>query len=107
MMADEADWIAVAGADSLAPESVMRVDHAGRTFAIARSPGGDYFAIDGLCTHEKVHLADGMVDGDSIACPRHFGVFDYRTGEAKGPPVCIDLKTYPVKIVNGVVFVRV
>jgi 3-phenylpropionate/trans-cinnamate dioxygenase ferredoxin subunit len=106
-MANEEEWVPVPGADSLEPESVMRVDHAGRTFAIARSSDGDYFAIDGLCTHENIHLAGGIVDGHSIECPKHFGVFDYRTGEAKGPPVCIDLRTYPVRVENGVVFIRV
>ncbi|MBB6304625.1 nitrite reductase/ring-hydroxylating ferredoxin subunit, partial [Rhizobium leucaenae] len=29
------------------------------------------------------------------------------TGEAKGAPVCINLKTYPVKLENGTVFIAV
>jgi 3-phenylpropionate/trans-cinnamate dioxygenase ferredoxin subunit len=28
----------------------------------------------------------------------HNGRFDYRTGQAKGPPACINLNTYPVQI---------
>ena len=36
-----------------------------------------------------------------IECPKHTGRFDYRTGEAKGSPVCINLRTYPVRIVEG------
>ena len=34
----------------------------------------------------------------TIECPKHNGQFDYRTGEAIRAPVCVDLKTYPVKI---------
>ena len=69
----------------------------GRTFAIYRSPDDKYYATDGLCTHEQVHLADGLVMDNIIECPKHNGRFDYRTGAAKGAPVCINLKTYPVK----------
>lgn len=73
---------------------------------IARSPEGDYFAIDGHCTHEKVHLADGIVDGHIIECPKHFGTFDYRTGEARALPADIDLRSYEVKIESGTVFIK-
>jgi 3-phenylpropionate/trans-cinnamate dioxygenase ferredoxin component len=31
----------------------------------------------------------------------------YKTGEAKGAPVCIDLRTYPVKVEAGKVFVLI
>ena len=33
-----------------------------------------------------------------IECPKHNGLFDYRTGRAKRPPVCVDLVTYPTKV---------
>ena len=35
---------------------------------------------------------------DIIECPKHNGRFNYKTGEAKGAPVCINLKTFPVRI---------
>jgi 3-phenylpropionate/trans-cinnamate dioxygenase ferredoxin component len=43
----------------------------------------------------------GLVIDDIIECPKHNGRFDYRTGETKGAPACVDLKTYPVKIEDG------
>ncbi len=30
---------------------------------------------------------------------------DYRSGEAKGAPACVKLKTYPVKVESGTVFI--
>jgi 3-phenylpropionate/trans-cinnamate dioxygenase ferredoxin subunit len=54
-----AEWIDACAADALEPEDVIRFDHGSRTFAIYRSPEGEYFCTAGLCTHEKVHLADG------------------------------------------------
>jgi 3-phenylpropionate/trans-cinnamate dioxygenase ferredoxin subunit len=98
-------WIQACRADAIEPEDVTRFDHAGRTFAIYRSAEDCYYATDGLCTHEQVHLADGFVMDSVIECPMHNGRFDYRTGEAKGAPVCIDLKTYPVKVEAGMVFI--
>ncbi len=100
-------WIEVCAADDIEEEDVIRFDHAGRTFAIYRSPEDTFHATDGLCTHEHVHLADGLVMDNIIECPKHNGRFNYKTGEAKGPPVCINLKTYPVKVEAGKVFLRI
>ncbi len=102
-----ADWVEACGAEDVDEEDVIRWDHAGRTFAIYRSAEDEYFATDGLCTHEKIHLADGLVMDDVIECPKHNGRFNYKTGAAKGAPVCINLKTYPVKVEGGKVMVQV
>ena len=40
-----------------------------RTFAVYRSPDGEFYCTDGLCTHESVHLADGFVMDYEIECP--------------------------------------
>jgi 3-phenylpropionate/trans-cinnamate dioxygenase ferredoxin subunit len=99
-------WIEACTADDIEAEDVIRFDHGGRTYAIYRSPDDEYFATDGLCTHEKVHLADGLVMEDIIECPKHNGRFSYRTGEARGAPVCVNLRTYPVKVEGGRVLLQ-
>jgi 3-phenylpropionate/trans-cinnamate dioxygenase ferredoxin subunit len=104
---DMAAWIEACGVDDIDAEDVIRFDHGGRTYAVYRSPDDEYFATDGLCTHEKVHLADGLVMDDIIECPKHNGRFNYKTGEAKGAPVCVNLKTYPVRVENDRVFVEI
>ena len=100
-------WIDARGTDDIDAEDVIRFDHAGKTYAIYRSPDDAYFATDGLCTHEKVHLADGLVMEDIVECPKHNGRFNYKTGEAKGAPVCVNLKTYPVRIEGGRILIEV
>ena len=99
------NWIEVCSADDIDEEDVTRFDHGQRTFAIYRSPDDEYFATDGFCTHEKTHLADGLVMDDIIECPKHNGRFNYKTGEGKGAPICEDLRTYPAKVENGSVFI--
>jgi 3-phenylpropionate/trans-cinnamate dioxygenase ferredoxin component len=94
-------WIDVCAVDDLEPEDVMRFDHEGRTFAVYRSPEGEVFATDGLCTHEQVHLADGLVIDDTIECPKHNGRFNYRSGAPLRAPVCVALATYPARIDAG------
>ena len=101
------DWVEACDAGDIDEEDVMRFDHGGRTFAIYRSPDDEYFATDGLCTHEKVHLADGLVMDDIIECPKHNGRFNYKTGAARGAPACVYLKTYPVKVDAGKVLVQI
>ena len=100
-------WIEACAAGAVEAEDVIRFDHGDRTFAVYRSPDDRYFATDGLCTHEKVHLADGLVMDHIIECPKHNGRFDYRSGAAKGAPVCVDLKTYPVKVEGGKVMIDI
>lgn len=93
-----AEWIRACSVDDIDTEDVVRFDHAGRTFAIYRSPDDKFYATDGPCTHELAHLADGFVMDSIIECPKHNGRFDYRTGAAKGAPVCVNLKTYAVRV---------
>lgn len=99
-------WLRACKADDLGADDVIRFDHNGRTFAIYRTADGEYFATDGLCTHAKAHLADGFVMDGVIECPKHNGRFDFRTGKAKGAPARVDLKTHPVKVEGGEVFLQ-
>ena len=99
-------WIEACQTGDIAAGDVLRFDHAGRTFAIYRTADDKYYATDGLCTHAKVHLADGFVMDHIIECPKHNGRFDFTTGQAKGAPACVNLKTYPIKVVTNQVFIN-
>ena len=35
------------------------------------------------------------------------GIFNIKTGEAISPPACDDLKTYPVKVENDLVYINI
>jgi len=98
-------WVEACAVDDIEEEDVLRFDHGDRSFAIYRSADDAFFATDGFCTHERQHLADGLVMDDIIECPKHNGRFNYRTGEAKGAPVCVNLQTFPVKVLDGKVMI--
>ena len=96
-------WLACA-ADEIDEEDVLGFDHDGRTYCIYHTPEG-YFATGGVCTHEDELLEDGIVIDCVIECPLHQGRFDVRSGKALSAPVCVDLRTWPVKIEDGDVFI--
>jgi 3-phenylpropionate/trans-cinnamate dioxygenase ferredoxin subunit len=102
-----ASWIAACGVDDVDPEDVIPFEHDGRDYAIYRSPDDEYYATDGHCTHEMTLLCSGLVMGRVIECPKHNGRFDYVSGKALGAPVLEDVRTYPVKVVDGTVFIEV
>jgi 3-phenylpropionate/trans-cinnamate dioxygenase ferredoxin subunit len=106
-MVNTEEWIEVGAVDDIDEEDVIRFDYADRTFAVYRSDKNKFYATDGYCTHEKFHLAEGLVMGNLIECPKHNGRFDYTTGTAKRTPVCVDLKTYPVKIEDDKIFIQI
>ena len=102
-----ATWTRACATGDIDLEDLIRFDHGGQSFCIYHSPDDTFHATDGHCSHEKVHLCDGLVMDYTVECPKHNGTFDYRTGEAKRAPVCINLKTYPVKVDGGRVYIEV
>ena len=102
-----AQWRRACRLEDIELEGARRFDHDGRTFAIYRSPDNEIFCTDGLCTHEAVHLAEGLVMDYEVECPKHAGAFDYRTGEAKRLPPCRDLASYRARVEDGMIEVEV
>lgn len=100
-----ANWVRACGISDLGQEEVVRFDHGQRTYAIYRGMDDRFYATDGLCTHEAVHLADGSVIDNIIECPKHNGSFNYTTGEAMGAPVCVNLRTYLVRAEGDAVLI--
>ena len=100
------NWILVGTADNIEVEDIIRFDHNDKTFCVYKLEDG-FYATDGICTHEAVHLEDGLVMDNEIECPMHQGVFDIKTGEAISPPACDDLKTYPVKVEDNNIYIQI
>lgn len=100
------NWIESCAVDDIDEEDVIRFDYGEKTFAIYRTDKDEFYATDGYCTHEKFHLANGLVIGTQIECPKHNGRLDFITGEAKRAPICMKIKTYPVKVEAGKVFIK-
>jgi 3-phenylpropionate/trans-cinnamate dioxygenase ferredoxin subunit len=66
---------------------------------------GELYAVDDTCTHQDASLSQGWLEGCLVECPLHAASFDLRTGKPTGPPAKRPVRTYPVVVDDGVVFV--
>ena len=96
-------WIDASAADDVPADDVIGVVVAGRDIALY-SAAGEIYATDNTCTHGQARLCDGFLDGHEIECPLHQGKFDVRTGKPTCEPVTEAIRSYPVKIEAGRVF---
>jgi 3-phenylpropionate/trans-cinnamate dioxygenase ferredoxin subunit len=98
-------WVRVAPVGEFARGSRRVVDVDGVAVAVFNL-GGDYFAIEDVCTHDGGELASGEVRGCEIVCPRHGARFDIRTGAVTAPPAYAPVATFPVRVAGGWIEVR-
>ena len=99
------NWFFVCDTVGVEEEDIVRFDHLDKTYCIYLLEDG-FYATDGICTHESVHLEEGLVMDGEIECPMHQGIFNIKSGKAISPPACDDLKTYPVKTENNKVYIQ-
>jgi 3-phenylpropionate/trans-cinnamate dioxygenase ferredoxin subunit len=98
-------WVRVALASEVAPGDHASVELAAG-YAAVFNVGGEFFAIEDVCTHDGGGLAGGAVDGHQVICPRHGARFCLRTGAALTPPAYEPVRRYDTRVVDGVVEVR-
>jgi 3-phenylpropionate/trans-cinnamate dioxygenase ferredoxin component len=84
--------------------AAVRVELAAADIAVVRV-GDEIFALDDVCSHAEFPLTDGEVDESTIECALHGSRFDLRTGKALGPPATQPVRTYPVSVIDGDVYI--
>ena len=63
-------WVEACPVGDIDREDVIPFEHLGCQYAIYCSTDGTFYATDGLCTHERAVLADGLVMDHIIECPK-------------------------------------
>jgi naphthalene 1,2-dioxygenase system ferredoxin subunit len=97
------EWTDAAALDDVPNGDVVGMIVAGRDVAIYNA-GGEVFATDNVCTHGHARLCEGFLEGHEIECPLHQGRFDVRTGQPTCAPVTEAIRSYPVRIEAGRVY---
>jgi nitrite reductase/ring-hydroxylating ferredoxin subunit len=92
----------VAAADDLCDGQGRVIRVKGVQIAVFRVGPDEFYAIGNTCKHVGGSLGDGFLDGYEAMCPRHGWRFDVRTGATDHPGA--DVKTYPVAVRDGQVF---
>jgi len=97
---DNTQWIDATAMDEVPEDDVIGIMVAGRDIAMYNA-GGEIFATDNICTHGHARLCEGFLEGHEIECPLHQGRFDVRTGQPSCAPVTEAIRSYPVRIEGG------
>jgi len=95
-------WVSVAPAASIAPGDYATAELT-HGFVAVFNIDGEFFAIDDVCTHDGGGLAGGEVQDHQVICPRHGARFCLRTGKALTPPAYEPVRSYPTRVVDGIV----
>ena len=66
----------------------------------------EYFAVENMCSHALSTFDDGRMRGLRLMCPLHGATFDIRDGSVTGAPATRPIRSFPVRVVDGIVEVE-
>lgn len=92
-------FVTVAAVGDIAPGEMAYVEVGDEPVCLINL-GGEFHALNDLCTHQDASLSEGTIEGDEIECPLHGGAFNIRTGEPVAFPVVVAVETYVVRVVG-------
>ena len=77
----------------------------GETAIAVFNADGELYAIDDTCSHQDASLSEGWLEGCFVECPLHAASFDLRTGVPTCLPAKKAVRTYPVVVEDGMIYV--
>ena len=107
MSSVEKKWVRVAESASFPMREGRAVEIGGRQLAIFNLEK-KFVAVENRCPHRGGPLADGLLSGNTIACPLHTWKFDLQTGVSvnhQESGAC--LKIFATQEIDGVVCVEI
>lgn len=88
------------------PEGGRKVVELGDRVVVIFRLGGEFYALDDLCTHDGGPLAEGPLDGYCVVCPRHGARFDIRDGRALTMPATRATASHQLKVEGDQLWIR-
>ena len=101
-----AEPVKVANRSEVPPGGKKLLDVDGRAIALFNVDGA-FYAIDDVCTHDGGPLAEGVLKGREIQCPRHGARFDVRTGKPLCMPAIEPVAIHKVELRDNEIFVEI
>lgn len=99
-----ADRLPLCEESEVTPGNMLRVHPEGMDPILICNVAGRLHAVDDECTHAIASLSEGKLQGNIVFCPMHGGSFDVCSGMAKSLPCKQALRTWPLEIVDGKVY---
>jgi 3-phenylpropionate/trans-cinnamate dioxygenase ferredoxin component len=91
------------------PPGSVKIVYAGSIAVGVYNLNGEFYALEDRCSHDDGPLCEGDFDADEgvAICPRHGANIDIRSGRALTLPAVETVNTFPVRVVDGIVKVKV
>ncbi len=99
-------WVRVAAEGECARGALLGVMAEGTPVVLA-NVGGELCALADQCSHEDLPLSDGELEGGDVVCLYHGARFDARTGARKALPAVRPVRSFPVQVRDGEIYVDV
>ncbi|MFN8521845.1 MAG: non-heme iron oxygenase ferredoxin subunit [Chloroflexota bacterium] len=90
-------FVTVAQTSEIPPGTMKEVDLDGESVVVV-NVAGQYYAIEGVCTHQGGPLGEGQLKDCVVTCPWHSAAFDVRSGDAVHLPATDALAPYRVRV---------
>jgi 3-phenylpropionate/trans-cinnamate dioxygenase ferredoxin subunit len=87
------------------PVGGLKPADAAGTAVVLANVDGTIYALRDQCSHEEYPLSDGELDGTDVVCVYHGARFDACTGARKALPAVRPVKSYPVEVRDGDVYI--
>ena len=104
MTASLPQFVTVASLDDLDVEELAAFEFEGGRIAVAKV-GGTFYAFGDACPHRQCSLGEGELHGTVVTCPCHGSQFDVTTGAVIRGPAGEPVRSYPVRLEDGVLAV--
>lgn len=78
----------------------------GKDVLVIHGDGGRVDAVQGICPHQQIALAEGTLEGKTLTCRAHLWQFDVETGKGINPEDC-KLAVFPAEIRGDDIYIDV
>ena len=90
------------------PEGTMKMAFVdGTDQVLVVNSNGEFFAVQGTCSHEYFELDKGFLTAGTLTCALHLSRFDLESGEPLDPPAEEPLAVYPVVVEDERILIEV
>ena len=102
-----AEWVRVASLDECQGNGCVHAATADGLELVLVKWEDEVFALEDRCSHQDFPLSEGEVEDGKLECVFHGAKFDIRSGKAVQLPAIKPVKTYPVDVRDGEIFVDI
>jgi len=99
----------IATTDQVPEGEARRFKYDSTEVAVANLGGGEFRALDAICSHALSYLDEGEVDPDmeTLECAKHGSTFDLNTGRPRTLPATQPVRAYEVKVEGDDILIEV